>query len=127
LKYKDLFSDQKGMEMETCLSEIDLLKFNKVIRRDMDLIACLGLSQVEIDRLKIENPHSLSTVVHKILLTWKRKHGQAATLQNLEEALKDAESDTGAYIDWGAFSQAKERLLRGQGLGRSTVCAYMHI
>ncbi|XP_056015075.1 uncharacterized protein LOC125676208 [Ostrea edulis] len=96
----------------TVLSEKDLSKFNKVIGNDMELIAtCLGLSQVEIDRLKRENPTSMSTVVHNILLTWKRKRGPAATLENLEKSLQDAERDTGAGVNWDVFNRAKKAIL----------------
>ncbi|XP_056015156.1 uncharacterized protein LOC125676198 [Ostrea edulis] len=95
----------------TILSERDLLNFNKVIGNGMELIAtCLGLSQVEIDRLKMDNPMSTSTVVHNILVTWKRKLGDAATLENLEKSLQEAEKHTGASVDWSVFSQAKEAL-----------------
>jgi hypothetical protein len=81
----------------------------------MELIAAsLGLSQVEIDRLKRENPMSVSTVIRNILLTWKRKVGPAATLEKFEEALKDAERDTGASVDWVVFNEAKERILKGR-------------
>jgi hypothetical protein len=112
-------SDQKGMGMETYLSEPDLVKFNKIIGRDMELIAVyLELSQVEVERLKMEFPTSMSTVVHHILLTWRRKLGHAATLQNLEEALRNAEKDTGVNIEWDVFSQAKENILREKRLGR---------
>lgn len=79
----------------------------------MELIAnYLGLSQVEIDRLKMENPTSMRTVVHNILLTWKRKRGPTATLDNLEKSLQGAERDTGASLDWDVFSRAKKSILK---------------
>ena len=81
----------------------------------MELIAaCLELSQVEIDRLKMQNPSSISSVAHNILLTWKQKHGSAATLEKLKGALKDAEEDTGAHVDWDAFDKAKEKISKGK-------------
>jgi hypothetical protein len=97
------------------LSEHDLLKFNKVMGNEMELIAAsLGLYEMEIDRLKRENPTSRSTVVRNILLAWKRIVGPDATLEKLEEALKDAERDTGASVDWIVFNEAKERILTGR-------------
>ncbi|XP_056015023.1 uncharacterized protein LOC130052885 [Ostrea edulis] len=106
---KDVLDKTKRVSI--VLSERDLSKFNKVIGNDMELIAtCLGLSQVEIDRLKRKNPTSMSTVVHNILLTWKRKRGPAATLENLEKSLQDAERQTGAGVDWDGFSRAKEEI-----------------
>ncbi|XP_056015088.1 uncharacterized protein LOC125676201 [Ostrea edulis] len=103
----------KPTSVSIVLSEKDLSKFNKVIGNDMELIAtCLGLSQVEIDRLKRENPTSMSTVVHKILVTWKRKMGPTATLENLEKTLQDAERDTGANVDWDVFNRAKTVILK---------------
>jgi hypothetical protein len=78
------------------------------------IAANLGLYQNEIDKLKRENPTSRGTVVHNILLAWKRIVGPDATLEKLEEALKDAERDTGASVDWVVFSEAKERILAGR-------------
>jgi hypothetical protein len=99
-----LFIDKAAVAEETVLSERDLLKFNKVIGKDMELVgAHLGLSQVEIDRVKMENPSSMSAIVHNILLRWKQKLGPAATLEKLEEALRD----TGAYVDWDEFRRSK--------------------
>jgi hypothetical protein len=98
---------------DTALSSTDLLKFNKVIGKDMELVAAtLELSQVEIDRIKMENPASMSAVVQSIFLTWKQKLGPAATLEKLEEALRDAERDTAAYVDWEVFRQAKKSILK---------------
>ncbi|XP_056015101.1 probable serine/threonine-protein kinase pats1 [Ostrea edulis] len=99
--------------LSVVLSESDLLKFNKMIGSDMELIAtCLGLSEVEMDRLKMENPTSMSNVVQKILLTWKRKRGPTATLENLEKSLQDAERDTTASVDWSVINRAKEDILK---------------
>lgn len=84
-----------------------------MIGSDMELIAtCLGLSEVEMDRLKMENPTSMSNVVQKILLTWKRKRGPTATLENLEKSLQDAERDTTASVDWSVINRAKEDILK---------------
>jgi hypothetical protein len=89
------------------------LKFNKVIGKDMVLIAaCLGLSQVEIERLRMENPTSMNTVMHNVLLAWKNKLGHAATLGKLEDEIGKAEIDTGACIDWWEFHQAKDAILK---------------
>jgi hypothetical protein len=114
-----LSSDRAAVTTGKLLSERDLSKFNKVIGKDMELIAaCLGLSQVEIDRIMMENQRSMSTAVHKIFLTWKRKLGQAATLENLENSLQDAERDTGVHVDWELFRQAKTDLLKKRGWAR---------
>jgi hypothetical protein len=97
----------------TALSSNDLLKFNKVIGKDMELIATsLGLSQVEIYRVKMENHTSMSVVVQDIFLTWKQKLGPAATLEKFEKALEDAERDTSAQVDWEVFRHAKKRILK---------------
>jgi hypothetical protein len=78
----------------------------------MELVATsLQLSQAEINRLKIENPTSMSDVIQGIFVTWKHKRGPAATLENLEKALKATEEDTGAILNWIVFSQAKKRIL----------------
>jgi hypothetical protein len=98
---------------KTYLSEDDLLKFNNVFVNDVELIATgLRLSQAEINRCKMENPNSISTVVHNILLMWKRKLASTATLENLEEALLAVEKDTGASVNWDVFSQAKKDILK---------------
>jgi hypothetical protein len=103
-----LFIDKAAVTEETVLSERDLLKFNKVIGKDMELVAAsLRLSQVEIVRVKMENPTSMGAVVHNILLRWKQKLGPAATLEKLEKDLRDAERDTGAYVDWDEFRRSK--------------------
>jgi hypothetical protein len=81
----------------------------------MELIAvCLGLSQVEIDRLKMQHPTSIRTVAYNILLMWKQKQGSTATLDKFEQALKDAEEDTGAHVDWDTFGKAKEKISKGK-------------
>jgi hypothetical protein len=81
--------------------------------KDLELIAtCLQLTQVEIDKLQMENATSLNIVVHKILLTWKRKLGPTATLGMLEKSLKDAERNTGASVDWDVVSRAKDDILK---------------
>jgi hypothetical protein len=95
------------------LTDQDLLKFNKVIGKDMELVAaCLGLSQVEIERLKMENPNSMSNAMQSILLTWKRRLGHAATLGELEKAFLEAHKDTRASMDWQLFEQAKDAILK---------------
>lgn len=79
---------------------------------DFELVAkYLQLKQNEIDILKMENP-SVKIVIHKILLTWKRKLGPGATLEMLEKTLQDAERDTGASLDWDVFSRAKKSILK---------------
>jgi ABC-type dipeptide/oligopeptide/nickel transport system permease subunit len=89
------------------------LKFDKVIGKDIGVIAaCLGVPQVEIDRLKMENPNSMSTAMQIILLAWKRRLGHAATLEELEEAFMEANRVTGASIDWQLFRQAKDTILK---------------
>ncbi|XP_056015025.1 probable serine/threonine-protein kinase pats1 [Ostrea edulis] len=97
-----------------CLSELDMSKFTMVMGKDFEVVAkYLQWKQNEIDILKMETP-SVKTVIHKILLTWNRKLGPAATLENLEKALEGAERDTGAGVNWDVFNQAKKAILEGR-------------
>lgn len=80
--------------------------------KDFEVVAkYLQWKQNEIDILKMETP-SVKTVIHKILLTWNRKLGPAATLENLEKALEGAERDTGAGVNWDVFNRAKKAILK---------------
>jgi hypothetical protein len=93
------------------LTEQDILKLTKVMGRDLEVIAkCLQLSENEIAQIKSDHQFSSKGVIHNILLEWKNKLGRHATLEKLEESLRDAVQDTGAYVDWDAFNQAKEAI-----------------
>ncbi|XP_056016434.1 uncharacterized protein LOC125676855 isoform X2 [Ostrea edulis] len=90
----------------TVLEERDLPKFIKVFGKDIYIQALyLSLSENDIEIIKMESPNSVREQIYHILLKWKRKTGQGATIGSLWDALQQCENDTGTTVDWDAFHE----------------------
>lgn len=87
------------------LTEINLLKFNKVVGSDIEIFGkALQLKQADIDSTRMENSNSVATQIHKIILKWRNRNGKMATLGTFTKSLMDAEA-AGASVDWDVYDQ----------------------
>ncbi|XP_062589414.1 death domain-containing protein CRADD-like [Saccostrea cucullata] len=100
-RYAELTDAQRSLY----LTEQNLLKFNKCFGSDVEIVGkALLLTQSDIDVIRMENPYSAITQIHKIILKWKYRNGRNATLGELTRCFMDAEN-AGARVDWDMFDQ----------------------
>ncbi|XP_056016435.1 uncharacterized protein LOC125676865 [Ostrea edulis] len=96
----------------TILEERDLLKFIKMFGKDIYIQALyLSLSENDIEIIKIESPNSVREQIYHILLKWKRKSEQGATIRALREALRQCENDTEISVDWEDFQEVVKSIV----------------
>ncbi|XP_061187823.1 death domain-containing protein CRADD-like [Saccostrea echinata] len=101
----DHFAKLTDAQKSHYLTEQNLLKFNKCFGSDVEIVGkALLLTQSDIDVIRMENPYSAITQIHKIILRWKYKNGRNATLGELTRCFMDAEN-AGARVDWDKFDQ----------------------
>jgi hypothetical protein len=71
----------------------------------------LSLCENDVDIIKMESPNLVQTQIYKILLKWKRKSGQGATIGALREALEQCEDEAGTTLDWEAFHKGVKAIV----------------
>lgn len=70
----------------------------------------LSISENEITIIRMESSNSIHTQISNILLKWKRKVGQGATIAALRKALQQCEDDTTITVNWEAFHAATKSI-----------------
>lgn len=102
----DHFTSLTDNQKSHILTEQNLLKFNTVVVRDIEIFGkALQLRQADIDTCRMESPNSVTTQIHKIILKWRNRNGKMATLGTFTKSLMDAEA-AGASVDWDVFDQS---------------------
>ncbi|XP_062600586.1 death domain-containing protein CRADD-like [Saccostrea cucullata] len=101
----DRYAELTDAQRSLYLTEQNLLKFNRCFGSDVEIVGkALLLTQSDIDVIRMENPYSAITQIHKIILKWKYRNGRNATLGELTRCFMDAEI-AGARVDWDMFDQ----------------------
>ncbi|XP_053384811.1 uncharacterized protein LOC128550230 [Mercenaria mercenaria] len=76
------------------VSDEDIAKIANAIGKNWELLApALGLIDTEVDHLKM-NYDTVELCIYQMLMTWKKRSGEAATLQNLLSKIQSMPSVT---------------------------------